>query len=183
MREPMTPEALAEFVATSPYPDLNVDQIIRALEAMFPGARHGSDFIVGWFVDPATNKGGGRAFLLSWKREEDEPSGADIDDFVAANEATVLPEPTPPLPVLTPRQLLLAARSIGLTEADILSQIDGIGGEEPSADDLAAREVAHIEWAKATSYDRTHWLVDELRTAMGFTELEFDDLWRWGATL
>lgn len=147
MREPMTPEALAEFVATSPYPDLNVDQIIRALEAMFPGARHGSDFIVGWFVDPATNKGGGRAFLLSWKRPEPEPSIADIDQHIAANEH-LLDEP--PVVVVLPVNVLFGR----MTDEEAES-LDTAMMAEP----LRIRRM----WATASSFrsDQEPWAVIE----------------------
>lgn len=99
----MTPEKLAELVAGSPYPELSVSQLIRAIVDMFPGSVHGREFLVAWFVDPATNVGGGRAFIIDWKRPEPEPSIADIDQHIAANEH-LLDEP--PVVIVLPVNVL-----------------------------------------------------------------------------
>jgi hypothetical protein len=91
-----------------------------------------------------------------------------------------VPEPEDPgeepLRPLSPRQLLIAALSIDITEDDILTMIDAI-------DDDQTRAIARIEWAKAKTYDRNHWLVEELRVAMDFDAAEFDALWLWAASI
>lgn len=100
-----------------------------------------------------------------------------IAEWVAEGN-TIQPYEPPPEPLLplSPRQLLLAALSIGVTEDDIVAMIEAIEDEE-------TRAVARIEWGKAQAYDRDHWLVEELRQEMEFDPVEFDDLWRWAAGL
>ncbi|MHB2265796.1 hypothetical protein [Aliihoeflea sp. PC F10.4] len=77
---------------------------------------------------------------------------------------------------LTPRQLRLVMLNIGLTDADVEAQIAAIAN-------IGDRGAAEVEWRWATKYERNHWLVEHLRTAMEFSSSEFDDLWIWAASL
>lgn len=96
----------------------------------------------------------------------------------AGGLAAVLPYEVPPptLPALTPRQLRLMMLTLGLTEANIVDQIEGIP-------DPIERAAALIEWNWATQYERDHALVGQLAAALDFEPAELDALWIYAADL
>lgn len=88
------------------------------------------------------------------------------------------PEPGPePTPQLSQRQLFLGLLSIGITEAMVDAMIETIIA------DPQERAAAMIEWRKAGSYNRDHWLVGALATAFELPANQVDDLWLWAAGL
>lgn len=109
-----------------------------------------------------------------------EPEEGDAD-LVAAEwgEAPEIAVPTPEhvarqqMRDLSPRQIRLVMLMIGLTDADVETQIGLISDE-------GERTSALIEWRYATSVRRLHPLVEMLRVQMAFDAGEFDALWRFG---
>lgn len=86
-------------------------------------------------------------------------------------------EPAPLVPVkraVTPRQLWLAASSIGVSKADVLAQIDAMT-------DAAARDWLRIEITEASLYEPDHPAIDDLRALLGIPQAQFDDLWIWAS--
>lgn len=90
-------------------------------------------------------------------------------------------EYTPPpvgrlTPTLTRRQLRLGLLANGITTA----QVEGVIAAIP---DPVDREVAQIEWADATSYERSHPLVDQIGVALGLSPEQIDAMWLAAASL
>jgi hypothetical protein len=85
------------------------------------------------------------------------------------------PEPTPEeiraaMPTLSPRQIRLALNDIGITSADVATQ-------------LAGNEVGMIEWNYATYFRRIHPLIASLIPAFSLTEAQVDSLWLYAAEI
>lgn len=79
-------------------------------------------------------------------------------------------EPAPTvLPDLTPRQFLLAAYDIGITEDMITAQLEG----DP---------IGLIEWKHATSIERSHPLVNALGVTLGLPPEHIDAMWLYAAS-
>lgn len=81
------------------------------------------------------------------------------------------------MPSLSPRQLCLVMLMVGLRETDLEQQIITL------VPDPVEQEFALIEWRKATSFKRLHPMVEEIREAMNFDPVQFDELWNLGLTL
>lgn len=86
----------------------------------------------------------------------------------------VFTEPTPApvvivYPDLTPRQFLLTAYDIGVTEEMITALI---GNDE----------IAMIEWKHATSIQRSHPLVTVLGLQLGIPSYQLDAMWLYAAS-
>lgn len=81
-----------------------------------------------------------------------------------------------PHPPLTRRQLRLGLLQAGITTAQVEAAIEAIPDE-------MEREVARIEWADATSYERDHQLVDQIGDALGLTHQQIDTMWADAAAL
>jgi hypothetical protein len=81
------------------------------------------------------------------------------------------------MPALSPRQLCLVMLMVGLRESDLEQQIMTL------VPDPVEQEFTLIEWRKATSIKRLHPMVEEIREAMNFDPVQFDDLWNFGLTL
>lgn len=92
------------------------------------------------------------------------------------------PEPTAvevraSMPDITARQLrLVLFVHAGVSRSQVEAAIQDI---EP----LAKRVAAEIEWEYASSYKRTHPLVESIGASFGFTPEQVDDLWALGQTL
>lgn len=82
----------------------------------------------------------------------------------------------PSTPVLTRRQLRLGLLANGITTA----QVEVVIGAIPAEID---REMAQIEWADASQYERTHPLVDQIGAAMSLTPEQIDAMWMAAAAL
>ncbi|GGG48187.1 hypothetical protein [Chelatococcus composti] len=88
------------------------------------------------------------------------------------------PEPPPPDPLrpLTSRQLRLGLVLNGISLSSVEAAIDAI--EDPTD-----REVARIEWEYATTFERSHPLVNQIGVALGLTPEQIDDMWAEAAAL
>jgi hypothetical protein len=95
----------------------------------------------------------------------------DTDPEVAA-----FLNPPPPMPVLTSRQLRLGLVANGISLPSVEAAIDAI-------EDEADREVARIEWEYATTFERSHPLIEQVGSALGLTPEQIDDMWTEAATL
>lgn len=91
-------------------------------------------------------------------------------------EAQAFLNPPPPMPVLTARQLRLGLVLNGISLSSVEAAIDAI--EDPTD-----REVARIEWEYATTFERSHPLVNQIGAALGLTPEQIDDMWTEAATL
>lgn len=84
---------------------------------------------------------------------------------------TAVTEPIPAVwPEITARQLRLALLSIDLHEADV----DAL---------LASDPAGMVEWKHASTYKRTHPLVNSLGLLFSITEAQIDDLWIWASEI
>lgn len=80
-----------------------------------------------------------------------------------------------PIPSVTARQLRLWLLGQGRTLAQVDAAIDALPVEQ--------RPAAAIEWEYATSYERSHPLIEPLGAALGFSSAEIDAGFRAAATL
>lgn len=96
----------------------------------------------------------------------------------APEVAAILNPPAPPpvLPTLTSRQLRLGLVANGISLPSVEAAIDAI--EDPTD-----REVARIEWEYATTFERSHPLIEQVGAALGLTPEQIDDMWTEAATL
>ncbi|MDF3058016.1 MAG: hypothetical protein K0R17_2231 [Rariglobus sp.] len=89
---------------------------------------------------------------------------------VAALTTALATPPTPVVPVptvVTRRQLFLWLNTQGHTRAALRSMLEAIP-------DATAREAALIEFDEARDFARTHPLINQLATALGFTSAQVD---------
>jgi len=91
-------------------------------------------------------------------------------------EVSAFLNPPPPMPALTSRQLRLGLVLHGISLSSVEAAIDAI--EDPTD-----REVARIEWEYATTFERSHPLVNQVGTALGLTPEQIDAMWTEAATL
>lgn len=89
---------------------------------------------------------------------------------------TVTALPPAPLTPISPRQMLIALLSIGITEELVLAELEAI--EDPQQ-----RAIALIEWRRAGTIERDHPLVTDLAATFALPAGQVDDLWRWAAGL
>ncbi len=80
------------------------------------------------------------------------------------------------MPVLSPRQLWLAAARISITKDQVLAMVDAMEDQEAALD-------LQIEINEAPQYERDHPAMDDLRDLMGIPPEQFDDLWIWASGL
>lgn len=101
----------------------------------------------------------------------------DVQEYVASGGVIAPYEPpNVPPPTLTRRQLRLGLLASGITTAQIETVIAAIGNP-------LEREMAQIEWADASTYERHHPLVDQIGTVMDLTPEQIDAMWVAAATL
>jgi len=91
---------------------------------------------------------------------------------------TIAPYEPPPEPLrpLTARQLRLGLVTKGISLSSVEAAIDAI-------DDQTDREVARIEWEYATTFERSHPLVNQIGAALGLTPEQIDAMWTEAAAL
>lgn len=95
---------------------------------------------------------------------------------LAMGPAPYVAPPPPPPPALTRRQLRLGLLAGGITTAQVEATIAAIS-------DPIARETAQIEWADASTYERSHPLVDQIGLALDLTPEQIDAMWFAAAAL
>ena len=90
---------------------------------------------------------------------------------------TIAPYEPPPEPLrpLTARQLRLGLVTNGISLSSVEAAIDAI-------EDETDREVARIEWEYATTFERSHPLVNQIGAALGLTPEQIDAMWAEAAT-
>jgi len=90
---------------------------------------------------------------------------------------TIAPYEPPPEPLrpLTARQLRLGLVTNGISLSSVEAAIDAI-------EDETEREVARIEWEYATTFERSHPLIEQVGSALGLTPEQIDDMWAEAAT-
>lgn len=91
-------------------------------------------------------------------------------------EVVAFLNPPPPMPALTSRQLRLGLVTNGISLSSVEAAIDAI--EDPTD-----REVARIEWEYATTFERSHPLVNQIGAALGLTPEQIDAMWTEAAAL
>lgn len=79
-------------------------------------------------------------------------------------------------PNLTARQLRLMLLNVGITPAMVAAEIAAIADETD-------RAAAEIEWEYASSYERTHPLIDQMAAAFSLPPEQVDTLWIAAADL
>lgn len=127
---------------------------------------------------------------LSVRREYGEPfEGVEGNEYVVRTvDPATLP---PPVPLaISDRQFAHALKNSGvITHAEAMAFVQT--GTIPAAlqsivdqiEDQDAREAAELLLAGATIFERGHQMTEALRTGIGWTTEQADDLWREGATL
>lgn len=106
---------------------------------------------------------------LPKEQPTDPDTYPDIEDATLAAAIENPPAVVPPVPQsVTRRQLLLTLHAAGITRAQIKQTIGG----DP---------VGLIEYEEASSFDRSHPLIDALGAAMGMNSAQVDDLFRAAA--
>jgi len=97
-----------------------------------------------------------------------------VDDGGAPREVYALEDE--PLRPLTARQLRLGLVLHGISLPSVEAAIDAI-------EDETDREVARIEWEYATTFERSHPLVNQIGAALGLTPEQIDAMWTEAAAL
>ena len=95
-----------------------------------------------------------------------------------ADGNTIAPYEPPPEPLrpLTARQLRLGLVTNGISLSSVEAAIDAI-------EDQTDREVARIEWEYATTFERSHPLIEQVGAALGLTPEQIDAMWTEAVTL
>ena len=110
----------------------------------------------------------------------DDMANSDRQRLAAwvADGNTIAPYEPPPDPLrpLTSRQLRLGLVLNGISLSSVEAAIDAI-------EDETDREVARIEWEYATTFERSHPLIEQVGAALGLTPEQIDDMWAEAATL
>ena len=78
--------------------------------------------------------------------------------------------PPEPWPELSQRQFWKVLALAGM-HADVMTAVDSLPLED------------QIEAKQALSYQHDHWLIQATRPAFGLDDVQFRDLWFWGASL
>jgi len=55
------------------------DELAKCLEMMFPGTRHGIEFLVAHPLDPSTGKQTDEAFIMRWSLPVEQPTEAQLE--------------------------------------------------------------------------------------------------------
>lgn len=105
----------------------------------------------------------------------------DIDNGDGTFSRPAPPQPTPEdrralMDPLTARQLRHGLLNSGTTEAEVEALIEAIPDE-------FERASASIDWRTASQFERTHPLVIQIGTALGYTPEVVDDLWEFYLTI
>lgn len=110
-----------------------------------------------------------RQLIAEWEFNEDDERVNTIPPYVAPE----LPEVFAPI---TKRQLRLTlvrnGISLATVDAAIASMPDGIEKQE-----------AQIEWDDASTFNRNHPTLLLIASALGLTEAQVDDMWRYAVTV
>lgn len=122
----------------------------------------------------AERDGSGAIIALYANPQEGRTDPEPLPD--TAPEVAAFLNPPPPPPVLTARQLRLGLVANGISLSSVEAAIDAI--EDPTD-----REVARIEWEYATTFERSHPLVNQIGAALGLTPEQIDDMWAEAAAL
>lgn len=95
-----------------------------------------------------------------------------LEEYTPDVPETVAPEPStdPSDYTLTRRQLRLGLLGLGITDDDVVAQIEAIP-------DATARATALIEWQDAQNYDFEHPLVVSLIAAVGLDNISASAAW------
>jgi len=121
----------------------------------------------------AERDGSGAIIALYANPQEGRTDPEPLPD--TAPEVAAFLNPPPPPPVLTARQLRLGLVHNGISLSSVEAAIDAIEGPTD-------REVARIEWEYATTFERSHPLVNQIGAALGLTPEQIDAMWTEAAT-
>lgn len=123
----------------------------------------------------ATNQqiaGAIETFFVPQQSQLEQFHQGQIDFEYMLENATPVDKDVPEqeLAPLTSRQLRLGLVQNGISLASVEATINAIP-------DTTTRELAKIEWEYATSFSRTHPLIDQIAGALGLTEEQVNDMW------
>ena len=108
-----------------------------------------------------------------WREFIDNPG---LRQFIDGNVAVwEPPAPVNPIPNITRRQLRLWLVRQGIALSDVEAAIEAL--PEPG------RTEAQIEWADASTYERSNPLIESIGTTIGLTPEEIDDGFRNAALI
>lgn len=120
-----------------------------------------------------------------WEMAPAEPGTPDEDRVRVRTIPPYEPPPPNPFPNLEPDQFWFVVRAAG-HEAELRAWVAAMNdpgtveGPNPTYDPLMwAAASAKLDFAKF--FERDHPLVDAARVALGMSETELDDLWRYAA--
>lgn len=116
-----------------------------------------------------------------WPEVPDTVFRGDIDNGDGTFSRPTAPEPTPEelraaMPPLTARQFLLGMIHAGVTETEVVAELDKIA-------DPIDKAIAKVEWERAGQFERTHHLVVSLSATLGLTADQLDALWSFASDL
>lgn len=109
--------------------------------------------------------------------EDIEPLSKELYELTKDIAQEAGPAPEVVLPELTPRQLWLAALTVGITKESVLEVV------ENTVTDLEEKEYIKIELNEANLYGRNHPAVEKLVQMMGMPKEQVDVLWVWASSL
>lgn len=109
--------------------------------------------------------------------EDIEPLGKELYELTKNTAQEAGPAPEVVLPELTPRQLWLAALTVGITKDLVIETV------EKTVTDPEEKEYIKIELNEANLYGRQNPLVIKLVEMMNMPKEQVDVLWNWASNL
>jgi len=104
-----------------------------------------------------------------------------IREWLVENEGSyqVIPyvPPSAAFPLLTSRQFWLAAANIGITKSLVASTIEALDVSD------VEKATLMVELMESTTFERLHYAVVDLATALSIPEQQLDDLWTWASQI
>lgn len=124
--------------------------------------------------------------LVEFISRPSDPHGVNpqVRQWLIDNSATTIHQYVPPTEIeirasmfpLTARQFRIGLVRGGISIAAVTAAIEAMP-------DSPAKDEARIEWEYATTFNRTHPLIETVATALGLTPTQVDDMWTSAANL
>jgi hypothetical protein len=162
---------------------LRHDELIAIINKDNPKAVHGVDFWVAMPINPLTGVQTDQSFIAEWNLSTPCPTPEDIESYEVAYAAFIETLRNPSIkfvrsrmPSLTPRQLWLAAASIGVSKDQVLAKIDATFSGKDAVD-------LRIELTETVAFERSHPAISDLAGLLDVPADQLDSLWLWAAAL
>lgn len=163
--------------------DLSSTELAFLIQEKYPELTHGVDFWCMHYVKENSAERLSTSVIVDWKPKDiSEPSFEDIQELEATSEGLdafrVSQYRMETLRPISPRQLWLMARQVGITKAQVLATLEPAEGDTDEV--LEHKEVLYIELTEPplAGFLRDSPAAEDFREYMGLPPEQFDDMWR-----